>query len=326
MKRIFVTIMILIFTTALAGTVLAATGVVNTQGLNLREEASTASNVITQLDKDATVNIIEELTDWCKISYGNYTGFVSKQYLKINQDDTGTVTEANQGQVTTNNETPSVVTTNNDTPTTNSGEVQAINREGTINQEAVVYSLPLLNSTIVTNLPANSKVTIISEVGKWKYILTDSVSGWVISSKIDGTIKSNTENPTNANTTNPESNSNNTEYNNGNTEQGNNNNGSQVQENNSNENNQGNNSNQNNQENNGGQVSQGNSEYPTTMYVNVDAVNVRDQATTDSDIIASVELNNEVTVLGVSGDWYKVKINQSNGYIKKDYLSTTKKQ
>ena len=64
MRKIFVSIAILTFMTILAGTVYAITGTVNTQNLNLRDKPSTSdSNVITQLSKDTTVNILEELDE-----------------------------------------------------------------------------------------------------------------------------------------------------------------------------------------------------------------------------------------------------------------------
>ena len=60
------------------------------------------------------------------------------------------------------------------------------------------------------------------------------------------------------------------------------------------------------------------------MYVNVDAVYIRAQATTSSDIVASVGLNTPVTVNGEDGDWYKVYVTDGSGYMMKKYLSKNK--
>lgn len=287
MKKIFLTIAILTFMTVFAGTVFAITGTVNTQNLNLRDKPSTSdSNVITQLSNGATVNILEELDGWYKVSYGSNEGYVSKQYLTVNKD-------SSTGNVETN-------------PSDNQGTVSE-DGQGKVLSDAVVYSLPLINATKVSNLSANNKVTIISEVGKWKYILTDEISGWVLGNKIEGTVKKN---------------------------QGNN----ETENNSTGENNQVNNQGEevnnevveNNQENNiaaENTVSEGNeqtSEYPKTMYVNVEGLNVREQASTSSDILASVEKNDAIKVTGESGDWYSIELNGTKGYVKKDYLSNSK--
>ena len=60
------------------------------------------------------------------------------------------------------------------------------------------------------------------------------------------------------------------------------------------------------------------------MYVNVDAVNVREEATTASDVVTSIEQNTAVTVTGETGDWYAIKVNGVSGYVMKQYLSSSK--
>lgn len=277
MKRIFVTIAILTLITIFAGTVFAITGTVNTQNLNLRDKPSTSdSNVITQLNNGATVNILEELDGWYKVSSGNKEGYVSKQYLTVNKDSTTGVVEPN--------------------PSDNQGTVSE-DEQGKVLSDAVVYSLPLINATKVSNLSANNKVTVISEVGKWKYILTDEVSGWVLGNKIEGTVKNNSQG------------SNGTENN----VVGHNN---EVVENNQ--------ENGNSAENTTLEGNGQTSGYPKKMYVNVEALNVREQASTSSDILTSVEKNDEINVTGESGDWYSIEVNGTKGFVKKDYLSNSK--
>ncbi len=291
MKRIIITIVILTFMTFFAGTVFAVTGTVNTQNLNLRDKPSTSdSNVITQLNNGATVNILEELDGWYKVSYGNNEGYVSKQYLTVNSD-------SNTGAVETN-------------PSDNQENVNE-DGQGKVLSDAIVYSLPLVNATKVSNLSANNKVNVISEVGKWKYILTDEVSGWVLGNKIEGTVKKNQKSDGTENNSSGENNQANNEI-----EQNN-----EVVENNQ----ENNNSTENNiVENTTLEGNDQTSEYPKTMYVNVDALNVREQASTSSDIIASVEENDEIRVTGKSGDWYSIELNGTKGFVKKDYLSNSK--
>ena len=297
MKKVIITLAVVLLSSIFAGTVFGVTGTVNTDELNLRDGASTTgTNVLVKIYKNSQLNILEEQGDWYKVKFENYEGYVSKQYVDKKQDSN------------TN-------TTSNENNTDNS--------EPKATENAIVYVLPLINSSKIYELKKDEKVTIISEVGSWKYIQTDYISGWVLASKINGSQKNQnseinqnndnivnttstnditnnvenitTENTTSVNTSNEISNSvtneNNTSVNN-------------VSENNNTDNNS--------------------STYPMTLYVNVEAVNIRENPNTSSDINDSVEKNNSVKVTGESGDWYKVEVNGVKGYIMKKYLSKNK--
>ena len=54
--------------------------------------------------------------------------------------------------------------------------------------------------------------------------------------------------------------------------------------------------------------------------VNTETVRVRKEATTDSSIVKLVSIGDKITVTGESGDWYKVKVDDVTGYIRKDLL------
>ena len=69
-------------------TVNASTGTVTTENLNLRSEASTESSVIKQLAKDTILEIINEEGNWYKVKNGESTGYVSKDYVKVNEEST----------------------------------------------------------------------------------------------------------------------------------------------------------------------------------------------------------------------------------------------
>ena len=152
---------------AMAGTVFALTGTVNTNELNLRDGASTSSNIITKLNKNETLNIIEETGDWYKVSYKNYTGYVSKKYLDKNED------------TSQNNE---------------ENNTQIEDGDGKILSAATVYALPLLNSTQIGTLEQGKTVTIISEVGNWRYVQTNEIIGWILTNKLEETLDENENN------------------------------------------------------------------------------------------------------------------------------------
>lgn len=58
-------------------------GKITASSLNLRKEANTSSDVLTSLKNGTKVLILEELTDWYKISYDGMEGYVSAKYVEI---------------------------------------------------------------------------------------------------------------------------------------------------------------------------------------------------------------------------------------------------
>lgn len=283
MKKILnILTLILIAILIMSSITLANTGTVtDSDFLNVRESPSTSSNIVTVLPENASFDILEDQGDWYKIKYQDYTGYVSKQYVSVSEN------------------------------TINSSLPAKANAEGIVNKNSKIYVLPLLNSTVMGTVNSSTKVLVVSIAGKWAYIQTDTISGWVFTDNINGTDETNT-----ADTNNSDNNENNSGVNNN--EVDNNNVDDQNVDSNNDNDNKDNTANTNNNSN------ENNSSYPKTMYVNVDAVYIRAKISTESDIVASVGLNTPVTVNGEEGDWYKVNVTDGSGYMMKKYLSETK--
>ena len=292
MKKIATTIIMIIIMTMIATVAWAATGTVNTQDLNMREGASTSKNVIKQLAKGTEVNILSEEGEWYQISVNNITGYVNKKYIDKKEE---TVTEdSNKGTVNTNPD--------------------MINDVSKIKETTTVYVLPLLNSTKIATIDQNTIIDIISEAGNWCYIQNDDVSGWVMASKITGKKKNTGD--TSAEITNVVNNtvSNNDVENEVNVvEQVN-----DITTPNQTENNIVNTTVSNTVDK---KTSESNTSYPVQMYVNVEAVYVRESATKDSKAVTSIGKGTPVRVTGESGDWYKVEVSDGKGYVMKQFLS-----
>lgn len=295
MKKIATTIIMIIIMTMIATVAWAATGTVNTQDLNMREGASTSKNVIKQLAKGTEVNILSEEGEWYQISVNNITGYVNKKYINKKEE---TVTEdPNKGTVNTN---PNM-----------------INDVSKIKETTTVYVLPLLNSTKIATIDQNTIIDIISEAGNWCYIQNDDVSGWVMASKITGKKKNTGD--TSAEITNVVNNtvSNNDVENEVNVvEQVN-----DITTPNQTENNIVNEVNTTVSNTVDKKTSESNTSYPVQMYVNVEAVYVRESATKDSKAVTSIGKGTPVRVTGESGDWYKVEVSDGKGYVMKQFLS-----
>jgi len=60
-------------------------------------------------------------------------------------------------------------------------------------------------------------------------------------------------------------------------------------------------------------------------YVNSDRVNFRKGASTNSDIYKVLDKNTSVTILDYEGDWSKVKINDTVGYVYTKYITAGNK-
>lgn len=295
MKKIATTIIMIIIMTMIATVAWAATGTVNTQDLNMREGASTSKNVIKQLAKGTEVNILSEEGEWYQISVNNITGYVNKKYIDKKEE---TVTEdPNKGTVNTNPD--------------------MINDVSKIKETTTVYVLPLLNSTKIATIDQNTIIDIISEAGNWCYIQNDDVSGWVMASKIKGKKKNTGD--TSAEITNVVNNtvSNNNVENEVNVvEQVN-----DITTPNQTENNIVNEVNTTVSNTVDKKTSESNTSYPVQMYVNVEAVYVRESATKDSKAVTSIGKGTPVRVTGESGDWYKVEVSDGKGYVMKQFLS-----
>ncbi len=67
----------------LTPTALAAQGKVNTNALVLRKSASKTSKALQTLERGDALQILSGSGDWYKVSYGKYTGYVMKEYVKV---------------------------------------------------------------------------------------------------------------------------------------------------------------------------------------------------------------------------------------------------
>ena len=63
-----------------------------------------------------------------------------------------------------------------------------------------------------------------------------------------------------------------------------------------------------------------------TMYANSATVNVRKEASKDSSIVEQIKLNTAVTVLSEENGWSKVSVNNKEGYVASNLLSSSKTQ
>lgn len=279
-----------------------------------------------------------------------------------NKNNNDNSSNNNDNQNVNNEETENNVDNNTDSNSGSSNESsetltekEALEKNKTkIKNETEVYVLPLLNSSKLGTIGKDEEVMLVSINGKWAYVRGSKKSGWVNkenlesqtiylpkeSTKIssENTNKETGKDANDANenadasetksssTTNDKENSDSSNSNNGKDNADNDGNGSNNDNNNGNNNGSNNNDN-NNDNNNNDNSNNNNSNTKKTMYINVDAVNIRKEASTTATILNSVEKNTALEVLDTSNsEWYKIKTPSGTvGYVLAKYLSETKK-
>lgn len=65
--------------------------------------------------------------------------------------------------------------------------------------------------------------------------------------------------------------------------------------------------------------------YGATGKASLETVRIRKEASTDSEIVTLMSLNEEVEILSEDGDWYKIKYKTYTGYVRKDMLEVNGK-
>lgn len=236
----------------------ATTGTVNTDGVRVRKGPSTDDEIIQTLNKSAEVEIIGESGDWYKIKYDvdtTFEGYMHKDYIDIKSSEPATPTET-PAPAETPTETPEVP----GTPASEPPKVDLLG-EKSLSNEAKVYILPVITSSIKDTVSKNTKVTVIEVAGNYAYIKYNNKNGWVKSSLLQETT---TQTTTTTTTT------------------------------------------------------------ARTAYVCVSQAIVRKSATTESEKITTLTYNDEVTVIGEEGNFYKIRLNDNEYYMAKHLIANTK--
>lgn len=271
----------------------AATVKITGEVVNIRKEASTNSSVVAKLSENVECEYIGEKGNWYQIKYKNYTGYVSKDYAKLQgkvsnnqsnsnitntQNNTTTQnTNGNQNNSTQSNNEQTNQTTNNQNNTqvnnnqentTQTSNTQPVNKK--LKQNSTIKILPLVHASNIGDAKTSDIVLVLAEASGWSYVQTDEISGWVRSNSLEDaktTTQVNSK-PIDSSTSQKEDN-----------------------------------------------------KAEKIGYISEEEVNMRKGAGTNYSIIKTLKLNTQVTILGEQGKWYKVKVGSDTGYISKDYVS-----
>lgn len=269
------------------GKVQASTAKVATETLNLRSEASTNSSIVELLNADDELEIISEQNGWLKVKHGSKQGYVNKEYVKV----TGENDAVTSKPATTPTPTPATTPT----PSNDKGNTTTTNFENNstmkLKNDVKIKILPLINSNDLGTAKSGEDITVVAVANNWMFVETDEIAGWIIKDAIVEKSVSQIDTEKNQDDEKAEESKDDKEdY-------------TDKEENTSKE-----------------------TKYDneTTKYVSASSVYVRSEASTDSKIVTTLIKNTDVKIVGESGEWYKVRYNDFNGYIRKDFLSDKK--
>lgn len=287
-KVLFTVILVLITLFTISTYTNAATVKITGEVVNIRKEASANSSVVARLSENVECEYIGEKGNWYQIKYKNYTGYVSKDYAKLqgkvsnNQSNSNTTNTQNNINVNQNNSTQSnneqtnettnnqnnTQVNNNQENTTQTSNTQPVNKK--LKQNSTIKILPLVHASNIGDAKTSDIVLVLAEASGWSYVQTDEISGWVRSNSLEDAKTTTQVNSKPADSSTSQKEDNKTEK---------------------------------------------------IGYISEEEVNMRKGAGTNYAIIKTLKLNTQVTILGEQGKWYKVKVGNDAGYISKDYVS-----
>jgi len=155
--------------------ILAATGIVNApSGLVLRGEPEKGGSVITTVQDDAKVEVIEKNGEWYKVKYNGQEGYLFAEYVEMEEENN--LSEGNQTPPTPPNQEP------NHTEEPTQPQEPSVNTQPEVIQvksSANMYIMPLISSTPIGTIAKGTTVTITKQVTNWSYIVTENTEGWV---------------------------------------------------------------------------------------------------------------------------------------------------
>lgn len=289
LRKVILMILIYIGLILVNTNVFAATGTTIESTTRLREAATTDSSTVTLISINQKVEVLSEEGDWYKVSYvtngKTLKGYIRKDMLSVEGEISE---EKNEPEVKEEKEEPKVEENNNEQ------EVKEENNEsktiqegytGSLSNNIEIKILPLINSTSLGEIEANSSIEVSEIINKWCYIKSDFISGWTLLSKVQS---NDNEEETPAEEVETEKEDEEKEE-------------IKTEE---------------------PVVEEKKEEAKTVLYVSTETVNMREKAETTSRILKQLSMNDTVLLLEKTTDtWNKVEKNGVVGYIASKYLS-----
>lgn len=274
------------------GTAFAETGKVNVSATRLREESNTDSNILTNIYKNDTVEILGESGDWYQVKYDGKTGYVKKEYVTLDkvQNNTTNTASSNTTSKNTTNTANQVANNNVENPTTSTVLVNLRN-------------IPSMTSRIIAQIEQTQTLTTLNEMGSWVQVTDGTRTGWILKAKMITSETNQVQSSDFTNTSEQNTVANTTAENKTNTSNTNTATNTSKPANTTTEN----------------KTSEETATNKTGI-VNVETAKLRDGASSTAKVTDFLDYNDKVTIVAEDGDWYKITSPKS-GYVNKRLIT-----
>ena len=294
-KNLATIILMIAFLIILSINVEATTGKINSETVNLREEANTTSAILEQLDIGNEVEILEQADGWYKViatvEGEKITGYISEKLLDVEGTLENSNNETQSSEEPDNNETSETNdTTMDEVPETSVTENILTIEENTsyeLNQEIQIKILPLINS-INKDTINSGKINVVEIINDWCKVENQTQVGWTRINNLKNAIANVQEMPIDTNEKNDDG----------------------------------------NKEIDNSEVTENPEDLPIikTAYVNTNSLKVRKEPNTSSEVIDSLTRNMQVSIIEELDGWYRIKIGDKIGYVSATYISDEKSE
>lgn len=154
----------LIVTTLFGGAASADSVTVTTDRLNMRAEDSASSKAVGVIEKGDELSFVSESGDWYQVKNGGKTGFVMKDYVKLDQSRIAEDVSLNTEPY--------------------SGKAEATDRVN-------IRELPMTKAKIVKVVPKEGQVELIGKCGVWYQVSYSGKTGYIMAKYL--TVEQETE-------------------------------------------------------------------------------------------------------------------------------------
>lgn len=157
----------------------AQNGTITGDTVRLREEPNTSSKIVTNLDKDDTVEVLEKSGEWYKVKYKEDNGYVYGEYLKVSGTLEENTKDDNKKENTNENEK-------------NNNEIK-VNSTIKVKSDSKLHVLPLIHSEQKINVKKDSDVLVLQVTNNWVYVTYENTNGWIVKKDLAEEIKQKEE-------------------------------------------------------------------------------------------------------------------------------------
>lgn len=288
-KKISIFLIIILFFTITKS--YALTGKVNATAIRLREEPSTTSNIITNIYEGEKVEVIETLDEWYKVKYQDNEGYLSKQFLSVDEESTKDESSQVTNSTSNNSQITNTVSNENEVEQTTNNVANEITDNNVEVSDKIIYKtnsqtnirlVPNIMSEIVSNLQGEIQVNKITEINNWVQITDGSITGWILKNKLSEAVENVEQKPVENEEKEPEQ---------------------PVEE---------------EKEN----VSKDETNNVSKKgKVNVETAKVREKANSSATVVGFLDYDDEVTINSEEADWYQITFEDISGYVSKRLIN-----